>query len=57
MEDGIGEPTIAFHATHDLDLLEDQIEILVKLGVVEHEGAVLGPFIQRLSPPHSHPLR
>ena len=42
VEDGIGEPAIAFHAAHDLDLLEDEIEVGVELGIVEHEGAVLG---------------
>ncbi len=43
MEDDIGEPAIAFHAAHALDLLEDEIEVGVELGIVEHEGAVLRP--------------
>ncbi len=42
MEDGVGEPAIALHAAHDLDLLEDEIEVGVELGIVEDEGAVLG---------------
>ena len=43
MEDGVGEPAIAFHAPHDLDLLKDQVEVGIELGVVKHEGPVLGP--------------
>ena len=43
VEDDIGEPAIAFHAAHDLDLLVDQVEVGIELGIVKHEGAVLGP--------------
>ncbi len=42
MEDDIGEPAIAFHAAHDLDVLEDEVEVGIELGIVEYEGAVLG---------------
>ena len=41
VEDGVGEPAIAFHAAHDLDLLEDEVEVGVELRIAEHEGAVL----------------
>ena len=41
VEDDIGEPAIAFHAAHDLDLLEHEVEVGVELGIMEHEGAVL----------------
>ena len=52
VEDDVGEPAIAFHAAHALDLLEDEIEVGVELGIVEHEGAVLRPLGDHLS----HPL-
>src|SRR5262245_12246234 len=42
VEDAIGEPAITFHAAHGLDLLEDEIEVGVELGIVEDEGAILG---------------
>src|SRR5262245_13561404 len=42
VEDGVGEPAITLHAAHDLDLLEDKVEVGVELGIVEDEGAVLG---------------
>ena len=51
VEDDIGEPAIAFHAAHDLDLLEDEIEVGVELGIVEHEGAVLGALGDHLHRP------
>ena len=41
VEDGVGEPAIAFHAAHGLDLLEDQIEVGVELWIAKHEGTVL----------------
>ena len=31
VKDGVGEPAIAFHAAHDLDLLEDEIEVGIEL--------------------------
>ena len=40
VEDDIGEPAIAFHAAHHLDLFEDEIEVGIELGIVEHEGSV-----------------
>ena len=42
VKDDIGEPAIALHAAHALDLVEEKIEIGVELGIVEDEGAVLG---------------
>ena len=40
VEDDIGEPAIALHAAYRLDLLEQKIEVSIKLRVVEHEGSV-----------------
>ena len=51
VEDGIGEPAIAFHAAHDLDLLKDQVEVGIELGIVKHEGAVLGALGDHLRDP------
>ena len=48
VEDGVGEPAIARHAAHDLDLVEYEVEVGVELGVVEDEGAVLAPLIDCL---------
>ena len=45
VEDGVGEPAIAFHAAHDLDLLEDEVEVGVELRIAEHEGAVLAALV------------
>ncbi len=47
VEDDVGEPAIALHAAHDLDLLEHEVEIGVELGVMEDEGAVLRPLGDR----------
>jgi hypothetical protein len=44
VEDDIGEPAMAFHAAHDLDLLEQEAEVGVELRIVEDDGAVLSPF-------------
>jgi hypothetical protein len=41
VEDDIGEPAIAFHAAHRLDLLVDEVQVGIELRVVEHEGVVL----------------
>src|SRR5262245_56144191 len=48
VEDSVGEPAIAFHAADALDLLRDEVEVGVELGIMEHEGAVLAPLIDRL---------
>src|SRR5262245_10347831 len=48
VEDSVSEPAIAFHAADALDLLKDEVEVGVELGIVEHEGAVLAPLIDRL---------
>src|SRR5262249_34325929 len=42
VEYDIGKPAIAFHAAHDLDLLELKIEVGIEPWVVKNEGAVLG---------------
>src|SRR5215471_14147075 len=48
VEDGIGEPTIALHAAHDLDLLVHEIEVLIEPRIMEYEDAVLAPLIHCL---------
>src|SRR5262249_13058622 len=48
VEDGIGEPAIALHAAHDLDLLVDEIEILIEPRIMEFEDAVLASLIHYL---------
>ena len=44
----VWEPAIAFHAAHDLDLVEHEMEIGVELRIAEHEGAVLGALVDHL---------
>src|SRR5262245_3505461 len=42
VEYDIGKPSIAFHAAHDLDLLELKIVVCIECWFVKNEGAVLG---------------
>src|SRR4029079_8832412 len=48
VEDGIGEPTVTLHPADHLHLVEQEVEVLVKLGIMKYEDSVFASLIHRL---------